>query len=59
MQEIAATFRDLDLPAGFHEASGQVFAMLADTPWAHETRETLDRSRTLEQTLRTLAKPRG
>jgi hypothetical protein len=35
----------------FHEGARDVFALLAATPLAAETRETLDPSRTLEQAL--------
>ena len=47
------------LPAGFREAAEEMFRRLAATPFASETRESLDRGRTLEQTLRTLAEGRG
>lgn len=51
MEEIAATMRAAGVPAGFHEAAAEVFRILAETPFAAETRETLDRSRTLEQAI--------
>lgn len=56
MQEIAATFRGAGLPGEFHDAAEAIFRLLARTPWSGETRETLDRSRTLDETIRTLAK---
>jgi 3-hydroxyisobutyrate dehydrogenase-like beta-hydroxyacid dehydrogenase len=55
MREIARTFRDAGLPGGFHEAAEAIFELMDATPYASETRETLDRSRTLEETIRTLA----
>ena len=55
MREIARTFRDAGLPGGFHEAAEAIFELMDATPYARETRETLDRSRTLEETIRTLA----
>lgn len=55
MQEIAATFRENGLPGGFHEAAEQVFRALAATPYARETRETLDPGRSLETTIAALS----
>lgn len=51
MQEIAATFADAGVTSGFHDGAADIFALLAKTPFAEETRETLDKSRTLEQAL--------
>ena len=55
MEEIAATFQQAGVTSAFHEGAAEIFRALADTPFAEETRETLDRSRTLEQTIRVLA----
>ncbi|MEM7177685.1 MAG: DUF1932 domain-containing protein [Pseudomonadota bacterium] len=51
MQEIAATFASAGVTPQFHQGAAEVFRVLAKTPFAQETRETLDRSRTLEQAL--------
>lgn len=51
MEEIAATFADAGVTDGFHKGAAAVFGLLAQTPYAAETRETLDRSRTLEEAL--------
>ena len=51
MEEIAATFADAGVTDGFHKGAADIFRVLAKTPFAEETRETLDRSRTLEQAL--------
>ncbi|MEM7057276.1 MAG: DUF1932 domain-containing protein [Pseudomonadota bacterium] len=51
MKEIAATFESAGVTGNFHEGAADIFAVLAKTPLAEETRETLDRSRTLEQAL--------
>ena len=59
MWEISATYRDAGLPPGFHEGAAAVFELLAQTPFAAETRETLDRTRTLEQAVRVYAETRG
>lgn len=49
MEEIAATFASADVSSGFHDGAADVFRVLAETPFAEETRATLDRSRTLEE----------
>ena len=51
MEEIAATFESAGVTGNFHKGAAEVFALLAKTPFASETRETLDKSRTLEQAL--------
>ena len=51
MEEIAATFADAGVTDGFHKGAAEIFRTLAKTPFADETRETLDKSRTLEQAL--------
>ena len=51
MEEIAATFADAGVTDGFHKGAAEIFRILAKTPFAEETRETLDKSRTLEQAL--------
>jgi len=51
MEEIAATFESAGVTGNFHKGAAEIFALLAKTPFAEETRETLDRSRTLEQAL--------
>lgn len=51
MEEIAATFASAGVSPGFHDGAADVFRILAQTPFAEETRATLDRSRTLEEAL--------
>lgn len=51
MEEIADTFKGAGTPDGFHRAAADVFRILDKTPFAAETRETLDQSRTLEDAL--------
>lgn len=51
MEEIAATFKSAGLPSGFHDGAADIFRLLNRTPIAQETRETIDKSRTLEQCL--------
>jgi 3-hydroxyisobutyrate dehydrogenase-like beta-hydroxyacid dehydrogenase len=59
MQQIAASFRGTGAPSGFHEAAEAVFRLLDASPFASETRETLDRSRTLEEAVQVFAELAG
>lgn len=52
MEEIAATFEAAGLPPGFHQGAAEIFRILSRTPFAEETRETLDPNRTLETSIR-------
>ena len=51
MEEIAATFGSVGVTPHFHQGAAEVFRLLDKTPFASETRQTLDTSRTLEQAL--------
>ena len=51
MEEIAATFKDAGVPSGFHEGAAEIFRILAKTPFASETREAIDASRTMEDSI--------
>ena len=51
MHEIRDTLAAAGLPAGFHQGAAEVFELLARTPIAAETRETVDPSRTLDDAL--------
>ncbi|MEM7670497.1 MAG: DUF1932 domain-containing protein [Pseudomonadota bacterium] len=51
MEEIAATFASAGVTPEFHNGAAEVFRVLARTPFASETRATLDLSRTLEEAL--------
>ncbi len=55
MEEIAATFAAAGVTPGFHEGAAEIFRLLAETPFAAETRETLDAGRTLEDAVRVYA----
>ena len=59
MWEIADTYKSAGLPVGFHEGAAAVFELLSRTPFAEETRETLDRSRTLEAAVQVYAETGG
>ena len=51
MEEIARTYAAAGLPPGFHRAAAEIFRLLDATPYGRETRETMDRSRTMERTV--------
>ncbi len=55
MEEIAATFADAGVPPGFHEGAAEVFRLLSKTPFASETRETIDANRSMEQSIKVYA----
>jgi 3-hydroxyisobutyrate dehydrogenase-like beta-hydroxyacid dehydrogenase len=52
MEQIAATFHDAGVPDDFHRGAAAIFRMMAATPFAAESRETLDRSRSLDDAIR-------
>ncbi len=51
MHEIAATFDGVGVTPHFHVAAAEIFELMAKTPIAEETRETVDETRTLKQAL--------
>ena len=55
MEEIAATFAAAGVTPGFHEGAAEIFRLLDSTPFASESPETIDRSRTLKDTIRETA----
>ena len=55
MEEIQKTFRAAGVTPGFHEGAAWIFRLLARTPFAAETRETLDTGRTLERSIEVYA----
>ena len=52
MEQIAATFRGAGVPDDFHRGAAAIFRIMAATPFAAESRESLDRSRGLEEAIR-------
>ena len=52
MEEIAKTFRDVGVTPDFHLGAAEVFRVLARTPYAAETPESIDRERTLAEAVR-------
>jgi len=51
MHEIAATLGGTGVTPNFHKGAAEIFELLVKTPIANETRETVDKSRTLRQAL--------
>ncbi len=55
MAEIAAFFESLGMTTGFHRGAEDLFRLLARTPLAEETKETWDRDRSLQESVRIFA----
>ncbi len=58
MEEIAETLAAAGIPSGFHDGAAEICRVLDRTPFALETRETLDRSRTIDQAIPVYARHR-
>ena len=56
MHEIAQTLGSVGLTKNLHEGAGDIFRLMASSPLGEETRETLDKSRNLEDTIRIFSK---
>ena len=52
MEEIAATFASAGVTDKFHRGARDIFLLLDSTPFASETRQTFDSSRTLEDSVK-------
>ncbi len=51
MEEIAATLASVGVTPGFHDGAAEICRLLNRTPFAEETRETLDQSRTIDEAI--------
>jgi 3-hydroxyisobutyrate dehydrogenase-like beta-hydroxyacid dehydrogenase len=51
MEEIAATLASVDVTPDFHSGAADICRLLNRTPFARETRETLDLSRTIDDAI--------
>ncbi len=56
MEEIASTLSQTGVTPDFHRGAADIFRLLAKTPLANETRQTMDTSRTLEEALQVFGK---
>lgn len=55
MDEISATFGEIGLSPNLHKGAGDLMRLFAASPFAGETRQSRDTSRTMEQTLITVS----
>ena len=56
MLEIAKTLAAYDITACFHNGAAETFRLLDNSPFASERRDTVDRNRTLRQTIEVCAR---
>ena len=56
MLEIAKTMAGCDMTSGFHEGAADLYRLLEKSPFASERRDTVDKSRTLRQTVEACAR---
>ena len=49
MDEISDTFKGIGLTGNLHKGAAEIFRLLESSPLSEETRETLDKSRTLDE----------
>ncbi len=54
MEEIAGTFEQAGVTPRFHQGAAEMFRLLAATPFADESPETIDSGRTLQETIRAI-----
>ncbi len=54
MEEIAGTFEQAGVTPRFHQGAAEMFRLLAATPFADESPETIDSGRTLQETIRVI-----
>lgn len=52
MEEIAATFAAAGVTPNFHKGAADMYRLLNSTPFAAETRETMDKSRTMQDSVK-------
>ena len=55
MDEIAAGFSAAGVTPHFHQGAGDIYRLLAGTPLGAETRETADRTRSLDEAVKIFA----
>ena len=51
MREIAATYDQAGVTPHFHEGAAEIFRLIAESPIGHERPETVDRNRSLRETV--------
>ena len=55
MEEIAKTFSEAGVTSGFHDGAAWIFQLLSETPYAAETRQNMDTTRTMETSVSAFA----
>ena len=55
MEEIAATFDGAGVTPFFHKGAAEMYRLMSETPFANETPETIEKARTLDDTIAALA----
>jgi len=55
MEEIAKTFSEAGVTSGFHDGAAWIFKLLSETPYAAETRQNMDTTRTMETSVNAFA----
>ncbi|MDA0653477.1 MAG: DUF1932 domain-containing protein [Proteobacteria bacterium] len=55
MREISKTMASVGATTGFHDGSTELYQLMEKTPFASEIRETVDKDRTLRQTVKVCA----
>jgi len=51
MEEIAKTMSAIGIPSGFHDGSADLYGLMTKSLYASEIRETVDKNRTMRQTI--------
>ena len=51
MEEIAKTMSAIGMPSGFHDGSADLYGLMTKSLYASEIRETVDKNRTMRQTI--------
>jgi 3-hydroxyisobutyrate dehydrogenase-like beta-hydroxyacid dehydrogenase len=55
MREISKTMKSVGVTAGFHDGATELYRLLEKSPFSSESRDTMDRSRTMRQTVEACA----
>ncbi len=55
MREISKTMKSAGVTTGFHDGSTELYQLLEKSPFASESRDTMDKSRTMRDTVRICA----
>mgnify|MGYP001204356249 CR=1 FL=1 len=56
MEQIAETYASVGLTPNYHTGAAEMYRLLNATPFAEESRETLDKSRTMQETVKVYAR---